>query len=553
MKYTLALAVICALGTIFEYRFQYNVVLRLSRTSSCPASSTSGAAESDGGRRDRAPARARAGRDPARGCGDARDGAADRARRADRTRAAGASASCTGSRPACCSPRWSRPTARARSWRPICGRAHARLLPPPRAAAPDAARRSPCSWSSTCCHRARSGRSPSSSTRPARRQHRERSHVGLRRDPAGRVVAPRFGRGYGTYDHTSYRILDMELLQQLVEIGVLGLAAYLLMIVVGDRGRARPDPVAKIRSRRRSRLAVAAAAVAFLVLSTLFDSMSFPHCPYIFLCMAALLAVMVRSPDERRGSEGVRWQPSESSDAPRRRRTPVDGRGRARGCRRRARGDRPAAGRRGAVSQHVTALGETRVFVEHAGAAGDRSSRRRAHDRSGTSRCSRTSWPKKPASRRSRARPVYPRGDLIVLRPAMTAPAERGQLGERIAGGAGRAALQPDRDSVGRAPDRLADARAPDGRPRRGSPRRALRCSRRSPQTRDRPRRAGWEVESLEPVTVTEELTAGGRSGLIAIAVALVTFILWCSGVVIAGALVRAWRRPAPVAQGTAG
>jgi hypothetical protein len=100
------------------------------------------------------------------------------------------------------------------------------------------------------------------------------------------------GRGYGTYEHASYRILDMELLHELVEVGMLGLAAYLLMILsviavarAPIRGRhPRDAPVA---------LAVAATAVAFLVVSTLFDVMSFPHCPYIFLSMAALLVATV--------------------------------------------------------------------------------------------------------------------------------------------------------------------------------------------------------------------------------------------------------------------
>jgi hypothetical protein len=116
---------------------------------------------------------------------------------------------------------------------------------------------------------------------------------------------PALGRGYGTYDHTSYRILDMELLQQLVEMGVLGLAAYLLLIVAIVAVARRP-----IRSRRPVEapvaLAAAATAVAFLVLSTLFDIMSFPHCPYIFLWIAALLAVVVANPAEP--DEGTaRW------------------------------------------------------------------------------------------------------------------------------------------------------------------------------------------------------------------------------------------------------
>jgi hypothetical protein len=103
-----------------------------------------------------------------------------------------------------------------------------------------------------------------------------------------------FGRGYGSYEHTSYRLLDMELLRQIIEVGVIGLLVYVLMsvtVVAVARGpiRARgPDaPVA---------LAVAAAAVCFLVVSTLFDVMSFPHVPYIFLFMAAMLAVITASP-----------------------------------------------------------------------------------------------------------------------------------------------------------------------------------------------------------------------------------------------------------------
>jgi hypothetical protein len=111
-----------------------------------------------------------------------------------------------------------------------------------------------------------------------------------------------FGRGYGSYEHTSYRILDMELLRQIIEVGVVGLLIYLAMgvaVIAVARGpiraRGRDAPVA---------LAVAAAAVCFLVVSTLFDVMSFPHVPYIFLWMAAILAV-IATPRSRAPS----WKP----------------------------------------------------------------------------------------------------------------------------------------------------------------------------------------------------------------------------------------------------
>lgn len=109
---------------------------------------------------------------------------------------------------------------------------------------------------------------------------------------------PAFGRGFGSYEHSfapaENRILDSDLLLRVVETGVVGLAAFLLMIGAviaaaipvirgGDPGRA---PAA---------LAIAAAAIAFLVLSALFDEWSFPHAVYVFLTLAGLLAAIVGS------------------------------------------------------------------------------------------------------------------------------------------------------------------------------------------------------------------------------------------------------------------
>jgi hypothetical protein len=103
------------------------------------------------------------------------------------------------------------------------------------------------------------------------------------------------GRGYGSYEPSSYRILDMELLRQLIEVGVIGLLAYAGMAMTVVAVARKP-----IRERHPEDaavgLAAAAAAVCFLVVSTLFDVMSFPHVPYIFLWMAALLAVVTTQP-----------------------------------------------------------------------------------------------------------------------------------------------------------------------------------------------------------------------------------------------------------------
>jgi O-antigen ligase len=117
-----------------------------------------------------------------------------------------------------------------------------------------------------------------------------------------------FGRGYGSYEHTNHRILDNDLLMRVVETGLVGLVAYVLMFVLVI---ATAAPV--IRSRDPSRappaLAVAAAAGAFLVLSVLFDIMSFPHTPYIAMVLFGLLATIVAD----REGEGLglgRWRQS---------------------------------------------------------------------------------------------------------------------------------------------------------------------------------------------------------------------------------------------------
>jgi hypothetical protein len=105
-----------------------------------------------------------------------------------------------------------------------------------------------------------------------------------------------FGRGYGSYDHVSYRVLDSEILNRIVDTGALGLLTLVLLvlsIVIAASGpiRSRPSVWGS------PALAVAAAAVAFLVLAFLFDVSSFPHTPYILMSLAGLLAVVIGPPD----------------------------------------------------------------------------------------------------------------------------------------------------------------------------------------------------------------------------------------------------------------
>jgi hypothetical protein len=104
-----------------------------------------------------------------------------------------------------------------------------------------------------------------------------------------------FGRGWGSYNHQSYRILDSEILHRTLEMGVFGLIAFLVFgaTVVG----ASRATIARRHPRwAPSALICAAAAVAFLVVTALYDVLSFPHGTYIFLFMAGLATVVIDAP-----------------------------------------------------------------------------------------------------------------------------------------------------------------------------------------------------------------------------------------------------------------
>ena len=100
------------------------------------------------------------------------------------------------------------------------------------------------------------------------------------------------GRGWGSYNHESYRILDSEILMRTIDTGVLGLVAFLL---VGISVIASSRSLIAARDPRTAPIALVAAlvAVAFLVATLLFDELSFPHATYIFLYMVGLGTVVL--------------------------------------------------------------------------------------------------------------------------------------------------------------------------------------------------------------------------------------------------------------------
>jgi hypothetical protein len=104
------------------------------------------------------------------------------------------------------------------------------------------------------------------------------------------LTRPVLGRGFGTLDSErvdTYRILDNEYLGQVIQVGALGLLAFLGMIVtplfVARSLLRSDDPV-----RGPPALAAAAACLAFGVACSLYDILTFPQAPYLFLFMAAI-------------------------------------------------------------------------------------------------------------------------------------------------------------------------------------------------------------------------------------------------------------------------
>jgi O-antigen ligase len=111
------------------------------------------------------------------------------------------------------------------------------------------------------------------------------------------LTHPVLGRGYGSWNTQNtrwYRILDNEYLGEALQVGFLGLAAYLLMVLgplVSAHGVIR-----RSADRAPDIVAAAAGCAAFAVVCGTFDAMSFPQAPYTFFFSAGLVAAAAAQP-----------------------------------------------------------------------------------------------------------------------------------------------------------------------------------------------------------------------------------------------------------------
>jgi O-antigen ligase/polysaccharide polymerase Wzy-like membrane protein len=121
------------------------------------------------------------------------------------------------------------------------------------------------------------------------------------------LTHPAIGRGYGTLDSQkvdTYRIFDNEYLGELYQVGLLGLLAWIALIltpvVIAVRYSARSDnPL-----RGPPALAAAAGCLGFFVAAALYDILTFPQAPYLFLFLAAMCTCAASV--EKVAPEGVR-------------------------------------------------------------------------------------------------------------------------------------------------------------------------------------------------------------------------------------------------------
>jgi O-antigen ligase len=102
---------------------------------------------------------------------------------------------------------------------------------------------------------------------------------------------PIIGRGYGSLDSDNsrwYRILDNEYLGEVFQVGFVGLIGYLAMVL--SPLFTAHGVIRRAKGRAPEIIAASAGCAAFAVVSGTFDALSFPQAPYAFFFTAGLIA-----------------------------------------------------------------------------------------------------------------------------------------------------------------------------------------------------------------------------------------------------------------------
>lgn len=137
---------------------------------------------------------------------------------------------------------------------------------------------------------------PGSVTKVNTTKDRANDYDAVKPDVVGHML---IGRGYGSYDQKQHRILDNQYLSLAIEVGLVGLLAYLAIFVAAFFSA---HPVARSGDPDRAppALAAATAIIVALVANAILDFLSFPQLAYLFCFIAAIAYVSSREWAQRR-------------------------------------------------------------------------------------------------------------------------------------------------------------------------------------------------------------------------------------------------------------
>lgn len=124
------------------------------------------------------------------------------------------------------------------------------------------------------------------------------------------AVSPFFGRGLGTF-LPSYHIFDNQYLLLAIETGILGLASFLVLLIVTMYGVLRNRPKFSDVVVHGLGMAIFAALVAGALLSAFFDSLSFPQAGSLIFLMIGVAGAYVALASSNPGAVAkavTKWQ-----------------------------------------------------------------------------------------------------------------------------------------------------------------------------------------------------------------------------------------------------
>ncbi len=118
------------------------------------------------------------------------------------------------------------------------------------------------------------------------------------------AARPVIGRGYGSYNQITHRILDNQYLTLAIGVGFLGIVAYFAIFLLSFLA-AHPIARSGDPDRGPPAMAVVAGLAVALIAGAILDFLSFPQLSYLFCMMAAIAFIYDRERREKLAARGA--------------------------------------------------------------------------------------------------------------------------------------------------------------------------------------------------------------------------------------------------------